>query len=905
MNIFLRLRRHVFRPDDTVGETHRKWMVLMVSGWCLIAAVAILILAQAESDSVRWGRGPTHHMVAYVASWLTMLSGTVGLATVIIRGRVGRAFIFALLCAMGLSILMFDLHNRSSGVDPAWPLIVVFVDLQLVSGIPGRWSIGYVSVVVVWLLAVAFEDWLRYGLYDAPGTAPQSVRSAVMCGCETLPCAYDTTTSVGTSALTLAVFLLDFHYTRGFAVAVRAEKANVASAVETAREVAAALGHFDLPAVAAMLDAREEQLPADLHTAFWTLLRNLECYRPYLPLSLLEDCGPPADTPSSARAAQPAVAGGEVPPPGLGKENVAAVAFTDVKGSTALWDAAPEAMSRALRIHNAAIRLLLHERGGYEVKTIGDAFMVAFARVEDALDFSLDLQTRLLASPWPPALLRLRQCAAASNDAGGALWGGLTLRIGVHSGAVAPETNPVTGRTDYFGPTPNLASRLEGCCPPGCVAVTRAVFAACEGAVGVHAVRSLGCPSLAGFAARPEVVALAPRGLARRLDGPPPQQQQRSDSVSTAGGSAGTTAAMTALTGDGGKSRGSGSLLSLDSNLDHAARFACALDRAGLATTAAVRVEAPAAAMVSGEAPAGGGDAPAGAGRLNALLAHAIVSAERTDGKAFSLVGTTLLAAWNALRPCPGHREKALQFATLLTRHARTVDSVHAGLVTGPVTAGCLGSSAQRFVTVAGLPTALSLVLAREARDCSAPCLQACVLGGVFAHPVLTATMTSGTAASGYRHRPVEVWRVTGSGVREEVTVFEPLLDCGGAGGLHVFGNYPSAESCSDDTNSGTEGGGGGGGGGVAGDDLDAVSYEGGSSMVLSELSSKGSLAMLRSRGGGEEWSHTEEFEAAFKAGRVGDVEKRAEMQGLGKEERLFLRGVVAALRGGPRAVSV
>ncbi|HVO32224.1 MAG TPA: adenylate/guanylate cyclase domain-containing protein [bacterium] len=55
------------------------------------------------------------------------------------------------------------------------------------------------------------------------------------------------------------------------------------------------------------------------------------------------------------------------------------LAFTDVQGSTQLWERQPVAMRRALELHDALARKLLAERGGYEVKSEGDSFMVAFA----------------------------------------------------------------------------------------------------------------------------------------------------------------------------------------------------------------------------------------------------------------------------------------------------------------------------------------------------------------------------------------------------------------------------------------------------------------------------------------------------------------------------------------------
>ncbi|KAI6860944.1 adenylate cyclase protein, partial [Hortaea werneckii] len=58
--------------------------------------------------------------------------------------------------------------------------------------------------------------------------------------------------------------------------------------------------------------------------------------------------------------------------------------FTDIKNSTILWETYPEAMQSAIKMHNEVMRRHLRIIGGYEVKTEGDAFMVAFPTVTSA-----------------------------------------------------------------------------------------------------------------------------------------------------------------------------------------------------------------------------------------------------------------------------------------------------------------------------------------------------------------------------------------------------------------------------------------------------------------------------------------------------------------------------------------
>jgi len=53
--------------------------------------------------------------------------------------------------------------------------------------------------------------------------------------------------------------------------------------------------------------------------------------------------------------------------------------FTDIEGSTRLWETQREAMTAALARHDALLRQCIEERGGHIFKTAGDAFCAAFA----------------------------------------------------------------------------------------------------------------------------------------------------------------------------------------------------------------------------------------------------------------------------------------------------------------------------------------------------------------------------------------------------------------------------------------------------------------------------------------------------------------------------------------------
>ena len=70
--------------------------------------------------------------------------------------------------------------------------------------------------------------------------------------------------------------------------------------------------------------------------------------------------------------------------------------FTDVEGSTRLWERGPEAMSKALAHHDELLREGVEARGGFVFKTVGDAFYAAFSTAAEAVEAALDTQKSLL-----------------------------------------------------------------------------------------------------------------------------------------------------------------------------------------------------------------------------------------------------------------------------------------------------------------------------------------------------------------------------------------------------------------------------------------------------------------------------------------------------------------------------
>ena len=146
--------------------------------------------------------------------------------------------------------------------------------------------------------------------------------------------------------------------------------------------------------------------------------------------------------------------------------------FTDIKSSTALWDAYPVAMRSCIKIHNDLLRRHLRIIGGYEVKTEGDAFMVAFPTATSALCWAFAVQQALLKASWPTEILNSVHGQEIFDADGNCLYRGLSVRMGIHWGAPVCEPDPITRRMDYFGPMVNRASRISSVADGGQITVS-------------------------------------------------------------------------------------------------------------------------------------------------------------------------------------------------------------------------------------------------------------------------------------------------------------------------------------------------------------------------------------------------------------------------------------------------
>src|SRR4029450_11391731 len=83
--------------------------------------------------------------------------------------------------------------------------------------------------------------------------------------------------------------------------------------------------------------------------------------------------------------------------------------FTDLEGSSRLWEQYPEPMKAALARHDDILRRAVEKRDGVVVKTTGGGLHAAFATAPDAVSAAVDAQRELAREAWTlPEPLKVR-----------------------------------------------------------------------------------------------------------------------------------------------------------------------------------------------------------------------------------------------------------------------------------------------------------------------------------------------------------------------------------------------------------------------------------------------------------------------------------------------------------------
>lgn len=159
------------------------------------------------------------------------------------------------------------------------------------------------------------------------------------------------------------------------------------------------------------------------------------------------------------------------------------ILFSDIEDSTALNAKMGDARwMQVLREHNRIVRREVRANHGFEVKTIGDAFMVAFQSAKQAAQCGIGIQA---------AFWKRNQTADCP----------IRVRVGLHTGELVREED------DFYGRHVNFAARVASQAAAGEVLVS-SLFRDVVEPSGEFRFESRGKRALKGFAGKHQVFAV-------------------------------------------------------------------------------------------------------------------------------------------------------------------------------------------------------------------------------------------------------------------------------------------------------------------------------------------------------------------------------------------------------------
>lgn len=318
-------------------------------------------------------------------------------------------------------------------------------------------------------------------------------------------------------------------------------------------------------------------------------------------------------------------------------EGVVTFVFTDITASTVLWEQVPDAMDMSLSLHNDVMRRVLRDCGGYEVKTIGDAFFLAFGDPQEAMQFCFTVQSRLNEQEWPEELKSLSYAAKVESQ-GDIVYNGLRVRMGCHVGEAIREVNPLTRRADYRGHAVNTAARVESQGVGGQVTFTAEVRESIEGCLPLlddPVILPIGLRTLKGVARPVRLFAAVPAALRVRLAGADEDRDRLETSLVK------QLVQQRQVEGLGER---------LGMSMRRSRSTLCVLRPHSAKDPA---LTPPQQAL----------DAQC------AVIRSAAFTLEATEGSLESISGDSILVAWNTVKACQAHAQQGLRFAAML--HSR------------------------------------------------------------------------------------------------------------------------------------------------------------------------------------------------------------------------------------------
>jgi class 3 adenylate cyclase/Tol biopolymer transport system component len=133
--------------------------------------------------------------------------------------------------------------------------------------------------------------------------------------------------------------------------------------------------------------------------------------------------------------------------------HLSVIMFSDIVGYSKMMQENEDLTMKLLARHNQLVRDALGKHDGKEIKMIGDAFLVSFTTVANAVRCAIDIQE---------SFAKYNESATEREK--------ILLRIGIHMGDIIVKDD------DVFGDGVNIASRIEPLAEPGGICISQEVY---------------------------------------------------------------------------------------------------------------------------------------------------------------------------------------------------------------------------------------------------------------------------------------------------------------------------------------------------------------------------------------------------------------------------------------------
>eukprot|EP01063_Lacrimia_lanifica_P012860 TRINITY_DN19553_c0_g1_i1.p1 TRINITY_DN19553_c0_g1~~TRINITY_DN19553_c0_g1_i1.p1 ORF type:complete len:858 (+),score=132.80 TRINITY_DN19553_c0_g1_i1:69-2642(+) len=773
MSIDTCLDNFLAAPRDTSAMLTKKKLFFLFCTVLLVLSALSILIHPPENWSGK---------LRYISLVVIGMPALCGFVYVLLSKKCSEHAVAAVVFTVALGVFTRDLVFASGLMQRQLLGLPVLLDMLLLCTVRPLYANILMALGCGWVLLMAIEHTVRFGLLDVWGTVDYAERQGV-CACSKPPCGADAGDLVS-GAAGASLIALDFFFTRRFANQAQTQTDYMRAVVWHAQEIAKSLAHFDLQQAAESLSSAKG-LPPDLYTALKTILENLDSYRPFLPeaLFVVSDKTPSGASDANSNFSVIIPDSPELSPrprstgvsnnaplqlPGWGTNEAAFVAVRIWSGAM-LWRRSASAIMLAQSQYDTMLRQALG-RQGHVLRSARDAYVIAFDSAVTALKFAVDMQIRVQRFEWTADL-------KSEDDRVDVL----AVTTAVHYGPIDFDPNAA-----YTGVTVEQMPHIEAVSVPEAVTVTSRVLNLCEDIL--HAYIVVPYTAVVGEDHNElQLTALLPQELSGKWSSVLNSTEEFS--------SRRARVSETEATADTRKLHRRSSLISspaIPVLLKHT-EYSPGKDGASVGVVKLgfwSAVDAPSSNAVSADL---------------AALHHAL---KETGGILTTILSRCVVVSWNAHSPCSQHLRRSAYFLLKLMKalriekdaeqssdrsshsesrstHSpvgRMIDEsclFHAGFATGPVPSGVMAPARdQSLITLIGPCMDLGLMLCSAAAELNTSALVA----SMAAYQADTHTADPFLEP---HLRPVDQWSFSRDKVRDPVTVHEVSLQGLLQAGLH------------------------------------------------------------------------------------------------------------------------